>query len=94
MGDVEQTRGFGEFFVDEPQHWVETAELCTHQHLEVQLVLHLRACPVGEEVLGFPKPAWETWMRVRGKIPELGGQGETVVGFGTGPDSGGDSWGA
>lgn len=27
--------------------------------------------------MGFPKPAWVTWMRVRGRIPELGVQGGT-----------------
>lgn len=33
-------------------------------------------------------------MRGRGKIPELGGQGGTEVGFGSGADSGGGLGGA
>lgn len=94
MGDEEQTVGFGEFSVGVQQRWVETAGPCIRRRLEVQRVQRSGVCPVGEEASGFPKPAWETWMKGRGRIPELGGQGETAVGFGLGLDSGGDSWGA
>lgn len=43
--------------------------------------------------MGLPRPAWVTWMREGGRIPELGGQGGIGAGFGTGGDfegAGGD----